>query len=115
MSLVIRWLKPTTTVYAHCDVPCGIYDPHQAELAAVDGYQLALAEHARHAAAPRQDGGVRVEKIGGQPTGAARAAGRHPTLPAVAGDERARRKHGRRAPHDPALSFAAEADLPQGG
>ena len=34
MSLVTRWLKPTTTVYAHCDVPCGIYDPHQAELAA---------------------------------------------------------------------------------
>jgi len=28
------WLKPTTTAYAHCDVPCGIYDPHQAELAA---------------------------------------------------------------------------------
>lgn len=28
-----RWLKPATTVYAHCDVPCGIYDPHQAELA----------------------------------------------------------------------------------
>jgi nickel superoxide dismutase len=27
-------LKPATTVYAHCDVPCGIYDPHQAELAA---------------------------------------------------------------------------------
>jgi nickel superoxide dismutase len=34
MSLVTHWLKPTTTVYAHCDVPCGIYDPHQAELAA---------------------------------------------------------------------------------
>ena len=34
MSLFTRWLKPTTTVYAHCDVPCGIYDPHQAELAA---------------------------------------------------------------------------------
>ena len=34
MSLVTRWLKPSTTVYAHCDVPCGIYDPHQAELAA---------------------------------------------------------------------------------
>jgi nickel superoxide dismutase len=34
MSLVTRWLKPATTVYAHCDVPCGIYDPHQAELAA---------------------------------------------------------------------------------
>ena len=34
MSRVTSWLKPTTTVYAHCDVPCGIYDPHQAELAA---------------------------------------------------------------------------------
>jgi nickel superoxide dismutase len=34
MSLVTRWLKPSLTVYAHCDVPCGIYDPHQAELAA---------------------------------------------------------------------------------
>ena len=34
MSAVVRWLKPATTVYAHCDIPCGIYDPHQAELAA---------------------------------------------------------------------------------
>ncbi|MGD0247986.1 MAG: superoxide dismutase, Ni [Candidatus Limnocylindrales bacterium] len=34
MSRVTRWLKPATTAYAHCDVPCGIYDPHQAELAA---------------------------------------------------------------------------------
>ena len=34
MSVATRWLKPATTVYAHCDVPCGIYDPHQAELAA---------------------------------------------------------------------------------
>jgi len=34
MSRVTSWLKPATTVYAHCDVPCGIYDPHGAELAA---------------------------------------------------------------------------------
>jgi nickel superoxide dismutase len=34
MSRVTRWLKPATTVRAHCDVPCGIYDPHAAELAA---------------------------------------------------------------------------------
>jgi nickel superoxide dismutase len=34
MSLVTGWLKPRITVYAHCDIPCGIYDPHQAELAA---------------------------------------------------------------------------------
>ena len=34
MTRMSGWLKPATTVYAHCDVPCGIYDPHQAELAA---------------------------------------------------------------------------------
>ncbi len=34
MSLVTRWLQPSVTVHAHCDIPCGIYDPHQAELAA---------------------------------------------------------------------------------
>ena len=34
MSRITRWLEPTTTVHAHCDVPCGIYDPHTAELAA---------------------------------------------------------------------------------
>jgi nickel superoxide dismutase len=34
MSLVTRWLKPSLTVYAHCDIPCGIYDTHSAELAA---------------------------------------------------------------------------------
>ena len=34
MSLVTGWLKPSVTVYAHCDIPCGIYDPHAAELAA---------------------------------------------------------------------------------
>ena len=27
-------LLPTKSVYAHCDIPCGIYDPHQAQLAA---------------------------------------------------------------------------------
>jgi nickel superoxide dismutase len=34
MSFANRWLKPGTVVRAHCDIPCGIYDPHQAELAA---------------------------------------------------------------------------------
>ena len=24
---------PPTTVYAHCDIPCGIYDPHEAQIA----------------------------------------------------------------------------------
>ena len=34
MSRLTGWLCPPVTAYAHCDVPCGIYDPHQAELAA---------------------------------------------------------------------------------
>lgn len=25
---------PTQNVYAHCDIPCGIYDPHEAQVAA---------------------------------------------------------------------------------
>ena len=27
-------IKPSQYVFAHCDVPCGIYDPHQAQIAA---------------------------------------------------------------------------------
>lgn len=27
-------LLPSKPVYAHCDIPCGIYDPHSAQLAA---------------------------------------------------------------------------------
>ena len=32
--LATRILTPSTTVHAHCDVPCGIYDPAGAKLAA---------------------------------------------------------------------------------
>ena len=28
-------VSPPRTVYAHCDIPCGIYDPHEAQLAAL--------------------------------------------------------------------------------
>ncbi|MFI5253839.1 MAG: superoxide dismutase, Ni [Candidatus Limnocylindrales bacterium] len=31
---VLAALAPTRTVHAHCDIPCGIYDPHGAEIAA---------------------------------------------------------------------------------
>ena len=34
VSHLTRWLAPTTTAHAHCDIPCGIYDPHEAEIAA---------------------------------------------------------------------------------
>jgi nickel superoxide dismutase len=30
----MRFLKPATIVSAHCDVPCGIYDPSTAQIAA---------------------------------------------------------------------------------
>jgi nickel superoxide dismutase len=29
-----RLLRPTTVAYAHCDIPCGIYDPTPAKIAA---------------------------------------------------------------------------------
>lgn len=28
-------LRPPTPVYAHCDIPCGIYDPHEAQIGAL--------------------------------------------------------------------------------
>ncbi len=34
MSRITGWLRPTTVAHAHCDVPCGIYDPAEAVLAA---------------------------------------------------------------------------------
>ncbi len=32
LNLLIKFL-PTRPVFAHCDIPCGIYDPHTAQLA----------------------------------------------------------------------------------
>jgi len=29
-----RFLRPSTVAYAHCDIPCGIYDPTAAKIAA---------------------------------------------------------------------------------
>ncbi|MCI4334109.1 MAG: superoxide dismutase, Ni [Thermoplasmata archaeon] len=29
------WIAPPVPVHAHCDIPCGIYDPHEAQLAAL--------------------------------------------------------------------------------
>jgi nickel superoxide dismutase len=34
MFRLARWVAPTTPVHAHCDIPCGIYDPADAQLAA---------------------------------------------------------------------------------
>ncbi len=34
MKNLLSLLFPINTVYAHCDIPCGIYDPHTAQVAA---------------------------------------------------------------------------------
>jgi len=34
MLLLTRWLRPPTVARGHCDIPCGIYDPSAAVLAA---------------------------------------------------------------------------------
>src|SRR6266568_4945532 len=34
MRLFARLLEPKATVYAHCDLPCGVYDPAQARIEA---------------------------------------------------------------------------------
>ncbi len=34
MPLLRRLLTPSTTVHAHCDLPCGVYDPAQARIEA---------------------------------------------------------------------------------
>ena len=34
-ALLADTLRPPRSVYAHCDIPCGIYDPHEAQIAAL--------------------------------------------------------------------------------
>jgi nickel superoxide dismutase len=35
-----RWLAPTTTARAHCDLPCGVYDPEQARIEAESCFRI---------------------------------------------------------------------------
>jgi nickel superoxide dismutase len=43
-------LFTTETAYAHCDLPCGIYDPHQAIIGALTVVRMVdiIQEHAEH-------------------------------------------------------------------
>jgi len=34
LNRITAWLAPRTTVHAHCDLPCGVYDPAQAKIEA---------------------------------------------------------------------------------
>jgi nickel superoxide dismutase len=32
---IVDAVRPSRVVFAHCDIPCGIYDPHEAQIAAL--------------------------------------------------------------------------------
>ena len=40
MNRLTRRLAPTTTVRAHCDLPCGVYDPEQARIEAESCFRI---------------------------------------------------------------------------
>jgi len=37
---VTSWLAPKTVALAHCDLPCGVYDPEQARIEAESCYKI---------------------------------------------------------------------------
>ena len=39
MSRLTSWLAPRTVALAHCDLPCGVYDPEQARIEAESCYR----------------------------------------------------------------------------
>jgi nickel superoxide dismutase len=53
-----RLLRPTTTVSAHCDLPCGVYDPAQARIEA----QSVVAMQKKHQA--NEDPVFRARAVG---------------------------------------------------
>ncbi len=40
MSRLSRFLAPSTVARAHCDLPCGVYDPEQARIEAESCYRI---------------------------------------------------------------------------
>ena len=40
MSRLTRFLAPATVAHAHCDLPCGVYDPEQARIEAESCYRI---------------------------------------------------------------------------
>ena len=40
MSRLTRWFAPSNTARAHCDLPCGVYDPEQARIEAESVYRI---------------------------------------------------------------------------
>ncbi len=46
MSVLSRFLAPSTVARAHCDLPCGVYDPEQARIEAESVYRTIEKYHA---------------------------------------------------------------------
>ena len=40
MDRLSRWLAPTVIAHAHCDLPCGVYDPEQARIEAESCFRI---------------------------------------------------------------------------
>src|SRR6476646_3571200 len=40
MNPILRALAPSATAHAHCDIPCGVYDPQQARIEAESCYRI---------------------------------------------------------------------------
>ena len=45
-SRLQKALRPAQTAYAHCDIPCGVYDPAQARIEAESCYRIIEKYHA---------------------------------------------------------------------
>jgi nickel superoxide dismutase len=41
-----NWLRPRLLAHAHCDIPCGVYDPEQARIEAESCYKIIEKYHA---------------------------------------------------------------------
>ncbi len=56
-NLALAVCRRPETIYAHCDIPCGIYDPHEAQIAALTVIRMdqLIAELAVPAAAAKPE------------------------------------------------------------
>ena len=45
MSRLTRLLAPRTIAHAHCDIPCGVYDPQQARIEAESCFKIIQKYH----------------------------------------------------------------------
>lgn len=45
MNRLLRALAPRATAHAHCDIPCGVYDPAQARIEAESCYKIIQKYH----------------------------------------------------------------------